>query len=93
MCWQQKEASFRYKTIRPHVNGRLVWQDNTDNMGRDTHCPVADIARNMAPEPGDVLLSGTPANSRPVQPGDCKFPGTRAAGGQGAQFYKSTLED
>jgi 5-oxopent-3-ene-1,2,5-tricarboxylate decarboxylase/2-hydroxyhepta-2,4-diene-1,7-dioate isomerase len=31
---------------------------------------VADIARNITLEPGDVLLSGTPANSRPVQPGD-----------------------
>jgi 5-oxopent-3-ene-1,2,5-tricarboxylate decarboxylase/2-hydroxyhepta-2,4-diene-1,7-dioate isomerase len=31
---------------------------------------VADIARTITLVPGDVLLSGTPANSRPVQPGD-----------------------
>jgi 5-oxopent-3-ene-1,2,5-tricarboxylate decarboxylase/2-hydroxyhepta-2,4-diene-1,7-dioate isomerase len=31
---------------------------------------VADIARLITLEPGDVLLTGTPANSRPVQPGD-----------------------
>ena len=34
------------------------------------HYLVADIARSITLHPGDVLLSGTPANSRPVQPGD-----------------------
>ena len=34
------------------------------------HYLVADIARTITLEPGDCLLSGTPANSRPVQPGD-----------------------
>jgi len=36
----------------------------------DMHYLVADIARTITLLPGDVLLSGTPANSRPVQPGD-----------------------
>jgi 5-oxopent-3-ene-1,2,5-tricarboxylate decarboxylase/2-hydroxyhepta-2,4-diene-1,7-dioate isomerase len=31
---------------------------------------VADLARMMTLVPGDVIFSGTPANSRPVQPGD-----------------------
>jgi 5-oxopent-3-ene-1,2,5-tricarboxylate decarboxylase/2-hydroxyhepta-2,4-diene-1,7-dioate isomerase len=31
---------------------------------------VADLARLVTLEPGDVLLTGTPANSRPVEPGD-----------------------
>jgi 5-oxopent-3-ene-1,2,5-tricarboxylate decarboxylase / 2-hydroxyhepta-2,4-diene-1,7-dioate isomerase len=31
---------------------------------------VADVARTITLLPGDVLLTGTPANSRPVQPGD-----------------------
>ena len=34
------------------------------------HYLVADIARTITLEPGDVILSGTPANSRPVEPGD-----------------------
>jgi 5-oxopent-3-ene-1,2,5-tricarboxylate decarboxylase/2-hydroxyhepta-2,4-diene-1,7-dioate isomerase len=34
------------------------------------HYLVADIARTITLEPGDVILSGTPAHSRPVQPGD-----------------------
>ena len=34
------------------------------------HYLVADIARTITLVPGDILLSGTPANSRPVEPGD-----------------------
>jgi 5-oxopent-3-ene-1,2,5-tricarboxylate decarboxylase/2-hydroxyhepta-2,4-diene-1,7-dioate isomerase len=39
-------------------------------MEWDMHYLVADIARTITLAPGDVLLSGTPAGSRPVQPGD-----------------------
>jgi 5-oxopent-3-ene-1,2,5-tricarboxylate decarboxylase/2-hydroxyhepta-2,4-diene-1,7-dioate isomerase len=31
---------------------------------------IADLSRLMTLEPGDVILTGTPANSRPVEPGD-----------------------
>ena len=31
---------------------------------------VADLSRFMTLEPGDVILTGTPANSRPLAPGD-----------------------
>jgi Fumarylacetoacetate (FAA) hydrolase family/SnoaL-like domain len=31
---------------------------------------VADLARMMTLVPGDLIFSGTPANSRPVEPGD-----------------------
>ncbi|MFZ0386010.1 MAG: fumarylacetoacetate hydrolase family protein, partial [Solirubrobacteraceae bacterium] len=31
---------------------------------------VADLARTHTLMPGDLILTGTPANSRPVQPGD-----------------------
>jgi 5-oxopent-3-ene-1,2,5-tricarboxylate decarboxylase/2-hydroxyhepta-2,4-diene-1,7-dioate isomerase len=31
---------------------------------------IADLSRLITLEPGDVLLTGTPANSRPVEPGD-----------------------
>ena len=34
------------------------------------HYLVADLARTITLVPGDLLLSGTPANSRPVEPGD-----------------------
>lgn len=61
---------FRGKTIETRVNGKTVQRDSTSNMEWDMHYLVADIARTITLEPGDILLSGTPANSRPVQPGD-----------------------
>jgi len=129
---------FRGKQIRTIVNGEVKQDGNTSEMEWDMHYLVADIARTITLEPGDVLLSGTPANSRPVQPGDVveveveglgkltntivhgptpirsdcgaqpteseevistamggdwEFRGIRAAGGQGAAFYESALED
>ena len=61
---------FRGKSIETRVNGEVAQSGSTDEMIWDMHYLVADIARTITLEPGDVILSGTPANSRPVQPGD-----------------------
>lgn len=61
---------FRGKAIRTYVNGVVRQDGNTDDMQWDMHYLVADIARSITLLPGDILLSGTPAGSRPVQPGD-----------------------
>ncbi len=61
---------FHNKRIRTLVNGEVKQDGNTNEMEWDMHYLVADIARNITLEPGDLLLSGTPANSRPVEPGD-----------------------
>ena len=129
---------YHNKRIQTIVNGKVVQDGNTNEMEWDMHYLVADIARNITLVPGDVLLSGTPANSRPVQPGDLveveveglgklsnrivtgptpirndvgaqpteseevistamggdwEHRGKRAAGGQGAAFYESAVED
>ncbi len=61
---------FRGKTIRTLVNGEVKQEDSTDNLEWDMHYLVADLARTITLVPGDMIFSGTPANSRPVQPGD-----------------------
>jgi 5-oxopent-3-ene-1,2,5-tricarboxylate decarboxylase/2-hydroxyhepta-2,4-diene-1,7-dioate isomerase len=61
---------FRGKRIRTLVNGEVRQDGSTDEMTWDMHYLVADIARTITLLPGDVILSGTPANSRPVEPGD-----------------------
>jgi 5-oxopent-3-ene-1,2,5-tricarboxylate decarboxylase/2-hydroxyhepta-2,4-diene-1,7-dioate isomerase len=61
---------FHDKAIETRVNGRTVQSGNTAEMIWDMHYLVADIARTITLEPGDVILSGTPANSRSVEPGD-----------------------
>jgi 5-oxopent-3-ene-1,2,5-tricarboxylate decarboxylase/2-hydroxyhepta-2,4-diene-1,7-dioate isomerase len=64
------EWDFHGKRIRTLVNGDVEQEGNTDEMMWDMQYLVADIARTITLIPGDVILSGTPANSRPVQPGD-----------------------
>lgn len=61
---------FRGKQIRTLVNGEVRQDATTDEMEWDMHYLVADIARSITLVPGDILLSGTPANSRTVYPGD-----------------------
>ncbi len=61
---------FRGKRIQTLVNGDVRQDATTDEMEWDMHYIVADIARTITLVPGDILLSGTPANSRTVYPGD-----------------------
>jgi 5-oxopent-3-ene-1,2,5-tricarboxylate decarboxylase/2-hydroxyhepta-2,4-diene-1,7-dioate isomerase len=61
---------YRGKILRTLVNGAVVQEASTDEMKWDMHYLVADIARTITLSPGDLLFSGRPANSRPVQPGD-----------------------
>ena len=61
---------FSEKEIRTLVNGEVRQQGNTSEMEWDMHYLVADLARTITLLPGDVILSGTPAGSRPVVPGD-----------------------
>ena len=61
---------FHDKRIRTIVNGQVRQDGNTSEMAWDMHYLVADIARTITLQPGDVLLSGTPAISRTVYPGD-----------------------
>ncbi len=61
---------FHGKTIRTLVNGEVRQEGNTDEMEWDMHYLVADLARTITLLPGDLILSGTPAGSRPVEPGD-----------------------
>jgi 5-oxopent-3-ene-1,2,5-tricarboxylate decarboxylase/2-hydroxyhepta-2,4-diene-1,7-dioate isomerase len=60
---------FRGKTLRTLVDGEVVQEASTDEFLWDPHYLLADLARTITFEPGDMVFTGTPANSRPVQPG------------------------
>lgn len=58
-------------TIRTFVNGELAQQGHTgSDLLFSFAYQLADVSRLITLEPGDVLLTGTPSNSRPVEPGD-----------------------
>ena len=60
---------FRQKSIRTLVDGKVVQDGSTDEILWDPHYILADLARSITFERGDLVLIGTPANSRPVEPG------------------------
>jgi len=60
---------FRHKTIRTLVDGKVVQEASTDELLWDPYYILADLTRLITFERGDLILIGTPANSRPVEPG------------------------
>ncbi|TFB80856.1 fumarylacetoacetate hydrolase family protein [Terrimesophilobacter mesophilus] len=56
--------------IRTWVNGELVQDDTTATLLFPFGQLVADLSQLVTLEPGDVILTGTPAGSTVVQPGD-----------------------
>ena len=58
-------------TLSTFVNGARVQHTHLgEDLMFSVAYQIADLARLVTLEPGDVLFTGTPAHSRPVQPGD-----------------------
>jgi 2-keto-4-pentenoate hydratase/2-oxohepta-3-ene-1,7-dioic acid hydratase in catechol pathway/regulator of RNase E activity RraA len=57
-------------TIRTRVNGTITQEDSSENLIFPFGFLIADLSRFMTLEPGDVILTGTPAGSVAVAPGD-----------------------
>jgi 5-oxopent-3-ene-1,2,5-tricarboxylate decarboxylase/2-hydroxyhepta-2,4-diene-1,7-dioate isomerase len=57
-------------TLRTFVNGEIVQEATAADLIWGVAYQLADLSRLITLEPGDVLLTGTPAHSRPMEPGD-----------------------
>jgi 5-oxopent-3-ene-1,2,5-tricarboxylate decarboxylase/2-hydroxyhepta-2,4-diene-1,7-dioate isomerase len=56
--------------IRTYLNGEVVQEGSADDLIWPISYLLADLCRTITLLPGDVILSGTPAHSRPMEPGD-----------------------
>ncbi|MBD8605403.1 fumarylacetoacetate hydrolase family protein [Aeromicrobium sp. CFBP 8757] len=56
--------------LRAWVNGRLAQDDDAEGLLFPFAQVVADLSQLMTLHPGDVILTGTPAGSSVVMPGD-----------------------
>ena len=56
--------------IRTTLNGEIAQQGSAANLIWPISYLLADLCRVITLEPGDDVLSGTPAHSRPMEPGD-----------------------
>lgn len=63
------DFDFRGKMLRTRVDGKIVQETSTDELLWDPHYLLADLTRTITFERGDMIFTGTPANSRPVVPG------------------------
>jgi 5-oxopent-3-ene-1,2,5-tricarboxylate decarboxylase/2-hydroxyhepta-2,4-diene-1,7-dioate isomerase len=57
-------------TLRTYLNGEVVQEGGSDDIIWPVQYQLADLCRLITLEPGDVVLTGTPANSRPMEVGD-----------------------
>ena len=57
-------------TLRTILNGEVVQEATAGDLLFSVAYQLADLCRLVTLEPGDVVLTGTPANSRPMEPGD-----------------------
>jgi 2-keto-4-pentenoate hydratase/2-oxohepta-3-ene-1,7-dioic acid hydratase in catechol pathway len=60
----------RESTVRTYINGDVVQEGPVSEMVFGIDYQLADLCRHITLLPGDIVLTGTPANSRPMQPGD-----------------------
>jgi len=56
--------------IRTYLNGEVAQQGSAGDLIWPISYLLADLCLVITLEPGDVVLSGTPAHSRPMEPGD-----------------------
>jgi 5-oxopent-3-ene-1,2,5-tricarboxylate decarboxylase/2-hydroxyhepta-2,4-diene-1,7-dioate isomerase len=56
--------------IRTYLNGEVVQEGGSRDLIWPISYLLADLCRLITLEAGDVVLSGTPANSRPMEAGD-----------------------
>ena len=60
----------RESVLKTYINGDVVQEGNIADMTFGIDYQLADLCRHITLMPGDIVLTGTPANSRPMQPGD-----------------------
>ena len=63
-------VDIRAQSVRTYINGKIVQDGPVSEMTFPIDFIFADLSRHITFLPGDIVLTGTPANSRPMSPGD-----------------------
>ena len=56
--------------IMTRVNGQVMQDSNTDDLIFDVPTLIHELTKVMTLDPGDVIITGTPAGVGPIAPGD-----------------------
>jgi 2-keto-4-pentenoate hydratase/2-oxohepta-3-ene-1,7-dioic acid hydratase in catechol pathway/regulator of RNase E activity RraA len=65
-----EEIDLENLVLRTFVNGELAQEGRSAEHVFPLARIIADLSRTMTLERGDLIVTGTPAGSRPVEPGD-----------------------
>lgn len=68
--WIETEFDSADALVTCHVNGELKQMASTRDMVFDIPRQIAFISSVMTLEPGDIIMTGTPAGVSPLSPGD-----------------------
>ena len=63
-------VDIRKESVRTYINGKMVQDGPVSEMIFPIDYIFADLSRHITFLPGDIVLTGTPANSRPMNIGD-----------------------
>ena len=63
-------VDIRQSTLRTFIDGKVVQEAPVSEMVFPIDYQLADLSRFITLLPGDILMSGTPCNSRPMNIGD-----------------------
>ena len=63
-------VDIRKERVRTYINGKVVQDGTVSEMTFPIDYIFADLSRHITFLPGDIVLTGTPANSRPMNIGD-----------------------
>ena len=61
---------FGHLQLTTRLNGEIVQQQTTADLLFDSVAIVAYISQNVTIEPGDLIYTGTPGNTKKMKPGD-----------------------
>jgi len=63
-------VDIRKESVRTYIDGKVVQDGPVSDMTFPIDYIFADLSRHITFLPGDIVLTGTPANSRPMEPGN-----------------------
>lgn len=78
--------------VRAWVNGRLAQEGTTADLLFPLEQIVADLSQHLTLEPGDVVLTGTPAGSSVLVPGDVVEVEVDAGGASTGRLVTTAVE-
>lgn len=81
--WIETEFDFAGASVQSRINGNVAQQEKLSNMIRDPHELFSYISQNLTLEPGDLILTGSPAGISKIVAGDfveCEISGIGVLG-------------